>query len=104
MVHANQATPRLATAKGLVVNASTKSRSRAGGIGKAAHSSRLRGIDRCGGVFRHDDVPFVVCPVLRSGHKVQCLSCARLGFSIFAQADRGFVITCPDHGASAADL
>jgi hypothetical protein len=55
-------------------------------------------------VFRHDDVPFVVCPVLRSGHKVQCLSCAGLGFSIFAQADRGFVITCPDHGASAADL
>ena len=55
-------------------------------------------------MFRHDDVPFVVCPVLRSGHKVQCLSCAGLGFSIFAQADRGFVITCPDHGASAADL
>jgi hypothetical protein len=52
-------------------------------------------------VLRHDGVPFVVCPARRSGHKVQCLSCGgRLGFSLFAQADRGFVITCPDHGAS----
>ena len=54
-------------------------------------------------VFRHQGVRFVACPASRGGRKVQCISCCgRFGLPLCAQADRGFVITFPAHGARAA--
>ena len=51
----------------------------------------------------HEGVRFVACPASRSGRKVQCISCGgRFGLPLCAQADRGFVITFPAHGARAA--
>jgi hypothetical protein len=48
-------------------------------------------------------VRFVACPASRGGRKVQCISCGgRFGLPLCAQADRGFVITFPAHGARAA--
>jgi hypothetical protein len=48
-------------------------------------------------------VRFVACPASRRGRKVQCISCGgRFGLPLCAQANRGFVITFPAHGARAA--
>ncbi|MEI7951193.1 MAG: hypothetical protein WCH37_00720 [Synechococcaceae cyanobacterium ELA182] len=81
---ANQATLRLAAAQGLVVNASTESRSQAAGL-------------------QRQGVRFVACPATRPGSGVQCSSCGgRWGLPLCAQADRPFVITFPAHGARAA--
>ena len=55
------------------------------------------------GFARAMGVRFVACPASRSGRTVQCISCGgRFGLPLCAQADRGFVITFPAHGARAA--
>ena len=75
----NQAAVRQAAAKGLVVNASTESRSVRSSAAAPGHRGGLR------------------------GRKVQCISCGgRFGLPLCAQADRPFVITFPAHGPRAA--
>jgi hypothetical protein len=103
---ANQATLRLAAAKGLVVNASTESRSRAAALVRQGIPAVCVVPSDAPAVFRHEGVRFVACPASRqgrAGRKVQCISCGgRFGLPLCAQADRGFVITFPAHGARAA--
>jgi hypothetical protein len=99
---ANQATLRLAAAKGLVVNASTESRSIAAALVRQGIPAVCVVPSDAPAVFRHEGVRFVACPASRSGRKVQCISCGgRFGIPLCAQADRGFVITFPAHGARA---
>ncbi len=100
---ANQATLRLAAAKGLVVNASTESRSRAAALVRQGIPAVCVVPPDAPAVFLHEGVRFVACPASRSGRKVQCISCsARFGLPLCAQAERGVVITFPAHGARAA--
>jgi Protein of unknown function (DUF1778) len=91
---ANQASLRLAAAKGLVVNACTESRSRAAAlVRQGIPAGCVVPLDALA-VFHHEGVRFVACPASRSGRKVRCISCGgRLGVPLCAQADRGFVIT-----------
>ena len=99
----NQAAIRLAAAKGLVVNASTESRSRAAALVRQGIPAVCVVPSDAPAVFRHEGVRFVACPASRSGRKVQCISCGgRFGLPLCAQAERGFVITFPAHGARAA--
>ncbi|MCT0230960.1 hypothetical protein KQ306_08870 [Synechococcus sp. CS-1324] len=99
----NQATVRLAAAKGLVVNASTESRSVAAGLQRQGIPAVCVVPTEWPAVFRHQGVRFVACPANRGGRKVQCISCGgRFGLPLCAQGDRGFVITFPSHGARAA--
>jgi hypothetical protein len=100
---ANQATLRLAAAKGLGVNASTESRSRAAALMKQGIPAVCVVPADAPAVFHHEGVQFVACTANRSGRKVQCISCGgRFGLPLCAQADRGFVITFPAHGARAS--
>ena len=100
---ANQATLRLAAAKGLVVNASTESRSTAAALVRQGIPAVCVMPSDAPAVFWHEGVRFVACPGDRSGRKVQCISCGgRFGLPLCAQVDRGFVITFPAHGARAA--
>ena len=99
---ANQATIRLAAAKGLVVNASTESRSVAAGLARQGIPAVCVVPSGAPPVFRHGGVRFVACPASRSGRKVQCISCfGRFGLPLCAQADREFVISFPAHGPRA---
>ncbi|MFN5161008.1 MAG: hypothetical protein ACK5IA_03870 [Cyanobacteriota bacterium] len=103
MSPANQATLRQAAARGLVVNASTESRSVAAGLQRQGIPAVCVVPPDAPAVFRHEGVRFVACPASRSGRKVQCISCGgRFGLPLCAQAERGFVITFPAHGARAA--
>ena len=58
-------------------------------------------------VFHHESVRFVACPACHSlpssRKRIQCINCGgRFGLPLCAQADRGFVISFPAHGARAA--
>jgi hypothetical protein len=107
MKPANQATIRLASSKGLVVNASTESRSRAAALVRQGIPAVCVVPADAPAVFRHEGVRFVACPASRSlpsGRKrIQCINCGgRFGLPLCAQADRRFVITFPAHGPRAA--
>jgi hypothetical protein len=100
---ANQATLRLAAAKGLVVNASTESRSVAAALVRQGIPAVCVVPPEAPAVFWHGGVRFVACPASRGGRKVQCISCGgRFGHPLCGQAERVFVITFPAHGARAA--
>jgi hypothetical protein len=99
----NQSTLRLAAAQGLVVNASTESRSIAAGLQRQGIPAVCVVPPDSPAVFRHQGVRFVACPATRPGSGVQCSSCGgRWGLPLCAQAARTFVITFPAHGARAA--
>ncbi len=57
-------------------------------------------------VFRHEGVRVGACPAGNQGsgiRNVQCISVGgHFGLALCAQADRGFVITFPAHGARTA--
>ena len=100
---ANQATLRLAAAKGLVVNASTESRSVAAALVRQGIPAVWVEPPAVPAMFHHEGVRFVACPASRSGPKVRCISYGgRFGLPLCAQADRRFVITFQAHGARAA--
>jgi hypothetical protein len=104
---ANQATIRLAAAKGLVVNASTESRSKAAALLRQGIPVVCVVPADAPPVFRHEGVRFVACPACRSlpsaRKRIQCISCGgRFGLPLCAQAGREFVITFPAHGPRAA--
>ncbi|QPN56589.1 hypothetical protein I1E95_16300 [Synechococcus sp. CBW1107] len=103
---ANQATLRLAAAQGLVINASTESRSVAAGLQRQGIPVVCVVPPDAPAVFRHQGVRFVACPASRrgrGGRKIQCISCGgRWGLPLCAVAARSFVITFPAHGALAA--
>ena len=67
---------RLAAAKGLVVNASTESRSRAAALLRQGIPAVCVVPPDAPAVFRHEGVRFVACPASRSGRRVQCISSA----------------------------
>jgi hypothetical protein len=71
MEPANQATLRLSAAKGLVVNASTESRSRAAALVRQGIPAICVVPSDAAAVFHHEGVRFVACPASRSGRKVQ---------------------------------
>jgi hypothetical protein len=102
----NQAAVRQAAAKGLVVNASTESRSVAAAMVRQGLPAVCVVPPDAPAVFRHEGVRFVACPASRrgkGGRKIQCISCGgRFGIPLCAQADRPFVITFPAHGPRAA--
>jgi hypothetical protein len=102
----NQAAVREAAARGLVVNASTESRSVAAGLQRQGIPAVCVVPPDAPSVFHHAGVRFVACPASRrgkGGRKVQCISCGgRFGIPLCAQADRPFVITFPAHGPRAA--
>ncbi len=102
----NQAAVRQAAAKGLVVNASTESRSVAAALMCQGLPAVCVVLPDAPAVFRHEGVRFVACPAShrgRGGRKIQCISCGgRFGLPLCAQADRPFVITFPAHGPRAA--
>jgi hypothetical protein len=102
----NRATVRQAAAKGLVVNASTESRSIAAGLQRQGIPAVCVVPPDAPAVFRHEGVRFVACPASRlgrGGRKIQCISCGgRMGIPLCAQANRAFVITFPAHGPRAA--
>ena len=95
----NQAAVRLAAAKGLVLNASTESRSVAAGLQRQGIPAVCVVPPDAPAVFRHQGVRFVACPASRrgsDGRKIQCISCGgRFGLPLCAQADRPFVIAFP---------
>jgi hypothetical protein len=102
MSPANQATLRLAAAQGLVVNASTESRSVAAGLQRQGIPAVCVVPPESPAVFRHQGVRFVTCPATRPGSGVQCSSCGgRWSSPLCAQAARSFVITFPANGARA---
>ena len=72
---ANQATLKLAAAKGLVVNASTESRSRAAALVRQGIPAVCVVAPDAPAVFHHEGVRFVACSASRSGRKVPCSSC-----------------------------
>jgi len=99
---ANQATLRQAAERGLVVNASTESRSQAAELQRQGIPAVCVVAPEAPAVFRHESVRFVACPASRPHSGVQCSSCAgRWGLPFCAQAARSFVITFPAHGARA---
>ena len=102
----NQAAVRQAAAKGLVVNASTESRSVAAALVRQGLPAVCVVPPDAPAVFHHEGVRFVACPASRrgkGGRKIQCISCGgRFGLPLCAQADRQFVITFPAHGSRAA--
>lgn len=102
----NQATLRQAAERGLVVNASTESRSAAAALQRQGIPSVCVVAPDAPAVFRHEGVRFVACPASRRGkgdRKIQCISCGgRFGIPLCAQAARPFMITFPAHGARAA--
>ncbi|MEB3362502.1 MAG: hypothetical protein VKI42_10315 [Synechococcaceae cyanobacterium] len=102
----HQAALRQAAAKGLVVNASTESRSAAAALVRQGLPAVCVVPPDAPAVFRHEGGLFVACPASRRGRcgrKVQCISCgSRFGLPLCAQADRPFVITFPAHGPRAA--
>ena len=99
----NQATVRAAAARGLVVNASTESRSAAAALHRQGIPAVCVVPADAPPVFEHHGVRFVECPHSRSGGKVQCIGCGgRYGIPLCAQAARPFVVTFPAHGARAA--
>ena len=78
MAPANQATLRLAAERGLVVNASTESRSVAAGLQRQGITAVCVVPPDAPAVFHHEGVRFVACPASRrgkGGRKVQCISC-----------------------------
>jgi hypothetical protein len=98
----NQATLRQAAARGLVVNASTESRSIAAGLQRQGIPAVCVVPPDAPAVFRHEGVRFVACPATRAGSGVQCSSCGgRWGLPLCAQPARSFVVTFPAHGARA---
>jgi len=105
MSPANQATLRQAAAKGLVVNASTESRSAAAALVRQGLPAVCVVSPDAPAVFRHEGVRFVACPDSHRGRgdrKIQCISCGgRFGIPLCARADRPFVITFPAHGPRA---
>lgn len=99
---ANRETLLLAAAAGLVVNASTESRSTAAQLQHCGIPSVCVVPAGTPAVFEHEGVRFVQCPHSRSGGRIQCISCGgRFGLPLCAIADRSFVITFPAHGARA---
>jgi hypothetical protein len=102
----NQAAVRQAAAKGLVVNASTESRSVAAALVRQGLPAVCVVLSDAPEVFHHEGVRFVACPASRrgkGGRKIQCISCGgRFGLPLCARADRAFVITFPAHGPRAA--
>ena len=98
----NQAAVRQAAAKGLVINASTESRSVAAGLQRQGIPVVCVVPPDAPAVFRHQGVRFVACPATRPASGVQCSSCGgRWGLPLCAQAARSFVVTFPAHGAMA---
>jgi hypothetical protein len=98
----NQAAVRQAAAKGLVINASTESRSVAAGLQRQGIPVVCVVPPDAPAVFRHQGVRFVACPATRPASGVQCSSCGgRWGLPLCAQAARSFVVTFPAHGALA---
>jgi len=102
----NQAAVAHAAAKGLVINASTESRSVAARLQRQAIPAVCVVPPDAPAVFHHEGVRFVACPASRGGKggsKIQCSSGGgRFGLPLCAQADRPFVITFPAHGPRAA--
>ena len=99
----NQSTLRLAADQGLLVNASTESRSQAAGLQRQDIPAVCVVAPEAPAVFRHQGVRFVACPATRPGSGVQCSPCGgRWGLPLCAQASRNFVITFPAQGARAA--
>lgn len=106
METANQATIRLAAAKGLVINASTESRATATDLARQGNPAVCVVPTDTPAVFRHEGVRFVACPAYLSvpsrRKRIQCINCGgRFGLPLCAQADREFVITFPAHGPRA---
>ena len=98
----NQATVRQAAQQGLVVNASSESRSMAAALVRQGIPAVCVVPAGTPAVFEHEGVRFVQCPHSRSGGRIQCSSCGgRFGRPLCAIADRPFVITFPAHGARA---
>ena len=95
---------RQAAAEGLVVNASTESRSLAAAMVRQGLPAVCVVPPDAPAVFHHEGVRFVACPASRrgkGGRNVQCISCGgRFGIPLCAQADRPFVITFPACSAS----
>ena len=85
----NQAAVRQAAARGLVVNASTESRSIAAGLQRQGLPAVCVVPSDAPAVFRHEGVRFVAFG-------------DRFGIPLCAQADRPFVITFTAHGPRAA--
>jgi len=99
---ANRQTLQLAAAAGLVVNASSESRSAAAQLHRCGIPAVCVVPPDAPAVFEHGGVRFVQCPHSRSGGRIQCSSCGgRFGLPLCAIADRPFVITFPAHGARA---
>ncbi len=99
----NQAAVWQAAAKGLVVNASTESRSATAALVRQGLLAVCVVPPDAPAVFRHEGVRFVACPATRASSGVQCSSCGgRWGLPLCAQAGRSFVITFKAHGARAA--
>ena len=99
---ANQATLRHAAERGLVVNASTESRSAAAALVRQRIPAVCVVPLDAPAVLRHEGVRFVACPATRAGSQVQCSSCGgRWGLPLCAKAARSFVVTFPAHGARA---
>ncbi|MFM7549481.1 MAG: hypothetical protein ACKO8I_11570 [Cyanobacteriota bacterium] len=99
----NQATVKQAAARGLVVNASTESRTVAAELHRQGIAAVCVVPAGTPPVFEHQGVRFIECPHSRSGGTVQCIGCGgRFGIPLCAQAARPFVVTFPAHGARAA--
>ncbi|MFN9692640.1 MAG: hypothetical protein ACK550_02370 [Synechococcaceae cyanobacterium] len=78
----NQAAVRQAAAKGLVVNASTESRSTAAALVRQGLPAVCVVPSDAPAVFHHEGVRFVACPASRrgrGGRKIQCISCGGSG-------------------------
>ena len=98
----NQATIRQAAEQGLVVNASTESRSQAAALQQQGIPAVCVVAPDGPASFRHQGVRFVQCPASRAGSRIQCSSCGgRWGLPLCAIADRPFVVTFPAHGPRA---
>jgi hypothetical protein len=86
----NQAAVRQAAARGLVINASTESRSVAAGLQRQGIPAVCVVPSDAPAVFHHEGVRFVACPASRQGRcgrKVQCISCGgRFGLPLCARA------------------
>jgi hypothetical protein len=97
---------RQAAAKGLVMNASSESRSVAADLIRQGIPAVCVVPSDAPAVFRHEGVRFVPCPASRrgrGGRKIQYISCGgRFGLPLCAQADRPFVMTFRAHGPRAA--
>lgn len=98
----NQAAVQQAAAKGLVSNASIKSRTVAATLVRQGLSAVCVVPPDAPALFRHQGVRFVACTANRRGEggfRVQCISCGgRWGLPLCTQVDRPFVITFPAHG------